>query len=78
MKTMTCKELGGACDQTFTAETFEEMVAMSKQHGMEMFEKGDTDHLNAMQEIRAMMQEPGAVEKWMEARKAKFDALADD
>ena len=78
MKTMTCKDLGGACDLTFTAETFEEMVVMSKQHGMEMFEKGDADHLKAMQDIRALMQKPGAMESWMEARKARFDALAED
>ena len=39
MKTMTCKQLGGACDKTFSAETFDEIVTMSKHHGMEMFEK---------------------------------------
>jgi len=37
MKTMTCKQLGGACDQTFQANTFEELTELSKQHGMEMF-----------------------------------------
>ena len=28
MKTMTCKQLGGACDQEFTAKTFEEIAEM--------------------------------------------------
>ncbi|MFS4468741.1 hypothetical protein [Maribacter sp. 2210JD10-5] len=39
MKTMTCKQLGGACDQEFRAYTFEEIAELSKNHGMEMFPK---------------------------------------
>jgi hypothetical protein len=35
MKTMTCKQLGGACDIMFQAETFGEMSELSMQHGME-------------------------------------------
>jgi hypothetical protein len=41
MKTMTCKQLGGACDKEFHANSFEEIAGMSKKHGMEMFQKGD-------------------------------------
>ena len=40
MKTMTCKQLGGACNKTFHANSFEEIADMSKKHGMEMFQKG--------------------------------------
>jgi predicted small metal-binding protein len=39
MKMMTCKQLGGACDKEFRANSFEEIAEMSKQHGMEMFQK---------------------------------------
>jgi hypothetical protein len=39
MKTMTCKQLGGACDKEFYANSFEEMADLSKKHGMEMFQK---------------------------------------
>jgi len=78
MKTMSCKQLGGACDLVFQAETFEEIEALSKNHGMEMFQKGDTAHLKAMEEMRAMMQQPGAVQSWMEERRAAFDALPED
>ena len=48
MKTMTCKQLGGACDLEFRAESFEEIAVLSKNHGMEMFQKGDQEHLEAM------------------------------
>lgn len=45
---MTCKQLGGACDLMFQAETFEEIAEMSKNHGMEMFRADDEPHLEAM------------------------------
>lgn len=45
MKTMTCIQLGGACDKEFTAATFNDIVAMSKQHGKEMFDAGDEPYL---------------------------------
>ena len=51
MKTMTCNQLGGACEKEFRAETFEEMAEMSKRHGMEMFQQQDEAHLNAMSKM---------------------------
>ena len=45
MKTMTCKQLGGACEQTFSAATFEEMAGLNKEHGKETFKKNDAAHL---------------------------------
>ena len=35
VKTMTCRQLGGACDAVFRAQSFEDMAKLSKQHGME-------------------------------------------
>lgn len=78
MKTMNCKQLGGACDKKFQAETFEEIAEMSKQHGMEMFQKQDAVHLGAMAEIQKLMQKPGAMENWFENKKKEFEALPED
>ena len=75
MKTMTCKQLGGACNVAFQAETFEEVSKLSKQHGMEMVQKGDEAHLKVMQEMRALMHEPDAMETWMKSKKKEFEAL---
>ena len=55
MKTMTCKDLTGACDLEFHAETFGEIAEMSKKHGMEMFEQGDQAHPDAMGKMKALM-----------------------
>ena len=72
---MTCKQLGGACDKEFTAETFEEIINMSKMHGMEMFSTGDANHLKAIGEIQKMMQTPEAMQAWMDEKKAVFESL---
>lgn len=72
---MTCKQLGGACDKEFHAETFEEMAKQSQQHGREMFQTQDNAHLEAMQSMSEMMNDPEAMQSWMAARKAEFDAL---
>ena len=52
MKKMTCKQLGGACDVEFSGESFDEIAKQSKNHGMEMFQKGDAAHIDAMMECK--------------------------
>lgn len=76
MKTMTCNQLGGACDLEFHAETFEEMAQLSKQHGTEMFKEGEPDHLAAMKKMQEMMQTPNAMQEWFAQKKKEFEALA--
>lgn len=78
MKTMTCKQLGGACDQTFTAQTYAEMAEQSKAHAAKMFEIKDQAHLDAMNEVMALMQDPVAMRKWLDDKKAEFEALPHD
>lgn len=78
MKTMTCRQLGGACDMEFRAETFEEMAELSKRHGMEMFQQGDEAHLKAMEKIKELMSDPNAMNEWQEARRKEFESLPID
>jgi len=75
MKTMNCKQLGGACEKEFTAATFEEIAEMSKQHGTELFEKGDIAHIEAMDKMQKKMQTPSAMHKWFEEKRKAFEAL---
>ena len=75
MKTMNCKRLGGACEIEFHANSFEEIAEMSKQHGMEMFQKKDGEHLKAMNEMQQLMQKPEAMTEWFESKRKEFDAL---
>lgn len=78
MKTMTCKQLGGACDQTFSANTFAEMGALSKKHSMEMLSRGDKSHREAMNEMQKTMGSPDSMARWMESKRMEFERLPDD
>lgn len=75
MKSMTCKQLGGACDLAFKAETFDEIAELSKKHGMDMFQQQDQAHMAAMGEMQKLMQNPNDMMKWFEAKRAEFDGL---
>jgi hypothetical protein len=78
MKTMTCRQLGGACDKEFHAKTFEQIVEMSKKHGMEMYEKGDEEHLKVMKEMRELMNDPETMNEWIDGKQKEFDVLPED
>ena len=75
---MTCSQLGGACDQAFHADTFEEMGELSKKHAMEMAEKQDVAHVQAMERMKEKMQYPEEMQEWMEAKQKEFDTLPED
>ncbi len=78
MKAMTCRQLGGACDQAFHVNTSEQMAELSKQHAMEMMQKKDPAHLEAMQKMRALMKNPADMKQWFDARRMEFDSLPED
>ncbi|MEZ2414452.1 DUF1059 domain-containing protein [Muriicola sp. E247] len=78
MKSMSCKQLGGACDIMFSGETFEDIAVQSKEHGMEMFQKGDIGHLKAMKTMKNRMQTTEDFNKWMEDKRKEFDALPEE
>ena len=61
MKTMTCKDLAGACDAEFHAETFDAMAEMSKNHAMEMAE--DQAHIEAMEKMTELMSDTESNER---------------
>jgi hypothetical protein len=78
MKTMTCRQLGGACDLEFRAASFEEIAELSKQHGIDMFKKADPAHLEAMDRMKSLMADPGAMKQWFEERRQEFENLPDE
>ncbi len=75
MKTMTCKQLGGACNLEFHAATFEEIAEQSKAHGMEMYEANDSAHMAAMELMQKLMSSSNAMNKWLETKRKAFNAL---
>ena len=75
MKTMTCKQLGGACDKEFHANSFDEIAEISKKHAVEMFQVGDKPHLEAMEKMKKLMTEPAKMQEWFSERKKEFESL---
>lgn len=67
---MTCKQLGGACDQPFSANTFDEIAKMVSMHAREKVQQGDAAHIEAMNDMRNKMTSPDAM-NLMDGRKAQ-------
>ena len=65
MKAMTCKELGGKCNQRLTANTWEEMVKTMTKHVMDK-------HPDVAQEMQKMHEQDP--KKWGQEMKPKWDA----
>ena len=78
MKTMTCKDLAGACDAEFHADTFDEMAEMSKKHGMEMLGQGDQAQIEAMEKMTELMSDPDAMKEWFETVRKMFESLPEN
>ena len=78
MKTMTCKQLGGACNEEFRANTFEEMKQMSQKHAHEMYKKNDEEHIKVMKKMMGLMKNQQAMKDWMEGKEKEFNALKKD
>ena len=75
MKSIKCKDLGGACDLEFLGSTFEEVEAQSKKHGMEMFQKNDQQHLEAMEEMKDLYSNENEFAQWYQSKKDYFENL---
>ncbi|HEY2560282.1 MAG TPA: hypothetical protein VGI48_11280 [Caldimonas sp.] len=68
MKTMTCRELGGPCDQKLSASTWEEMVKVMTRHVMDKH----PDTAKAMEKMHN--EDP---KQWGREMKPKWDAKAE-
>ena len=75
---MRCRDLAGACDTEFHAETFDQMAELSKKHGMAMLEQGDQAHIEAMEKMKELMSDPEAKKEWFETVQKMFDSLSEN
>ena len=68
MKTMTCKQLDGKCDQKLSAGSWDDMVKAMTKHVMEK-------HPDLAKEMEKMYKEDP--KKWGHENKPKWDATKD-
>jgi hypothetical protein len=78
MKTMTCQQLGGACEEKFSAATFDEVLTLSRLHEVEMLKKGDDAHRDAMHKMKKLIKSLESMNMWMQSKRKEFDKLSED
>jgi len=77
MKTMTCEQLGGACDLSLTGATANEVILAQDRHLKEIVATGDTGHAGALLQMKGRWKRPIAGMGWYRQVKRDFAALPD-
>jgi predicted small metal-binding protein len=78
MKTMTCRQLGGACDQEMHGESADDVIKAQDRHLEETVAGGDTAHEPALKDMRGRWKHPLKGMGWYRDTKRAFAALPDD
>lgn len=70
-KTLTCRELGGVCDETFSGDSFMEVMQKGAAHMM--FDEAHKESIMGMEQRTGENQQ-----QWMDRMQKEFDAKPDD
>ena len=75
MKTMTCKQLGGACDLALQGDSADEVIKLQDKHLKEVVAAGDEAHQDALKEMKGRWKRPLSGMAWYRNTKREFAAL---
>ena len=78
MKTMTCTQLGGACDLPLRGATADEIIKLQDKHLRSVVAEGDEAHRGALEQMKGRWKHPVKGMGWYKSVKRDFAALADD
>ena len=78
MKTMTCNQLGGACDLQLRGETADDVIKAQDKHLRDAVAAGDTTHEKALDEMKGRWKHPIKGMGWYKNTKKEFAALPED
>ena len=78
MKTMTCQQLGGACDLALRGETADEVIKAQDKHLKEAVAAGDTTHEAALNDMKGRWKHPVKGMGWYKSTKREFADLPED
>jgi hypothetical protein len=78
MKTMTCKQLGGACDLALTGEDANEIIHAQDRHLREVVASGSREHEPALRDMKARWRRPVSGMKWYRQVQRDFAAMPSD
>lgn len=78
MKTMTCRQLGGPCDQSHRGDSADDVINAQDRHLRQVVADGDTAHESALADMKGRWKRPVSGLKWYRQAKKDFAALPDD
>lgn len=78
MKTMTCNQLGGACEFQLHGVTADEVIKAQDKHLKEIVAGGDEAHKSALKAMKGRWKHPISGMAWYKNAKRDFSALPED
>ena len=75
MTTMTCRQLGGACDLAHAGDDANEIIKAQDRHLREAVAAGDTAHEPALADMKGRWKRPISGLKWYRAVQRDFASL---
>jgi hypothetical protein len=75
MKTMTCRQLGGACDLAHSGEDANVIIKAQDRHLREAVAAGGSDHEPALTAMKGRWKRPVSGMKWYRQVQRDFAAL---
>ena len=78
MKTMTCKQLGGACDLRLQGDTADAVIKAQDRHLSEVVADGDDAHTGALKEMKGRWKRPISGMSWYRGVKREFADLPEE
>ncbi len=72
MKTMTCRQLGGPCEVSFSGESADEIIKAQDRHLKDAVKSGDSTHEQAHAEMKGRWRHPKQSMEWYTSTKKQF------
>jgi glycerol-3-phosphate cytidylyltransferase-like family protein len=78
MKTMTCNQLGGPCDQVLSGDNADSVIKAQDRHLRDVVAAGDDTHRDALAGMKGRWKNPLAAMGWYRQVKRDFAAIPGD
>ena len=78
MKTMTCTQLGGACDLLHRGASADEVIKLQDNHLRAIVAEGDDAHRDALEQMKGRWKHPLKGVGWYKSVKRDFAALPNE
>jgi Protein of unknown function (DUF1059) len=78
VKTMTCRQMGGPCDASFSGSKADDVIKAQDKHLKDAVAAGDDSHASALKSMQERWKHPISGMGWYRQTKKDFAALPED